>query len=59
VKEFSEAVKKLVEDENLRQKFGEVSKKIAKENFTSEICARKMLAVYEKAIDENLLEKKD
>jgi len=59
VKEFSEAVKKLVEDENLRQKFGEVSKKIAKENFTSEICARKMLAVYEKAIEENLLEKKD
>lgn len=49
-KEFQEAVEKLINDKDLRQKFSESSKKIARENFTSEICAQKMLAVYEKAI---------
>ncbi|MFA6048067.1 MAG: glycosyltransferase [Parcubacteria group bacterium] len=49
-KEFAEAVEKLIADKNLRQKFGEASKKIARENFTSCICAKKMLEVYNKAI---------
>jgi len=50
--EFSEAVFKLIEDENLRKKFGEVSKKIAK-SFTSSVCAEKLLSVYGEAIRKN------
>jgi 1,2-diacylglycerol 3-alpha-glucosyltransferase len=48
--EFSEAVLKLVADADLRQRFGEASGKIARENFTSEVCADKMLRAYEEAI---------
>lgn len=47
---FSEAVIKLVEDADLRKKFGENAKRIAKENYTASICAQKMLAVYESLI---------
>ncbi len=46
-KEFAEAVLKLIDDKDLRQKFGETSARIAKLQFTSEICARKMVEVYE------------
>lgn len=49
-KEFSEAVLKLVNDKDLREKFSEVSKRIARTNFTSEICAKKMLEVYENCL---------
>ena len=49
-KEFSEAVLKLVKNKDLRDKFGEVSRRIAKTQFTSGICASKMLEVYKKAI---------
>jgi glycosyltransferase involved in cell wall biosynthesis len=48
--EFAGAVEKLILDKSLRQRFGEASKKIARENFTSEVCARKMLRMYEKTI---------
>ena len=48
--EFSEAVLKLISDIELRKRFGEASGKIARENFTSEVCAKKMLEVYQMAI---------
>ncbi len=48
--DFAQAVMKLVEDKKMREKFGEVSGKIARENFTSEVCAEKMLEVYEKCL---------
>jgi glycosyltransferase involved in cell wall biosynthesis len=49
--EFSKAVEKLINNKDLRQKFGEASKKIARDSFTSEICAKKMLGVYEKCLN--------
>lgn len=50
-KEFSNAVERLVADADLRRKFSEESKKIAQENFTSDICAKKMLEVYRRTIE--------
>jgi glycosyltransferase involved in cell wall biosynthesis len=50
---FSEAVIKLVENVDLRKKFSENAKKIAKDNFTSSSCAEKMLETYERAIQRN------
>ncbi len=49
---FTQAVEILVEDKDLRQKFSEVSARIARTKFTSEICAKEMLEVYEKSITE-------
>ncbi|HRY82387.1 MAG TPA: glycosyltransferase [Candidatus Moranbacteria bacterium] len=49
-KEFQSAVEKLIEGKDLREKFGEVSARIAREKFTSSICAEKMLEVYKEAI---------
>ncbi|MFA6285274.1 MAG: glycosyltransferase [Parcubacteria group bacterium] len=49
-KEFGEAVQKLIEDESLRKKFGEEAKKVAREKYTSSVCAKKMIEVYENAI---------
>ncbi|MEK7598160.1 MAG: glycosyltransferase [Patescibacteria group bacterium] len=51
-KEFVGAVQKLIEDKELRLKFSEEAKKIAREKYTSQVCAEKMLKVYEKAIKE-------
>ncbi|MCX6761780.1 MAG: glycosyltransferase [Candidatus Moranbacteria bacterium] len=51
-KEFSGAVLKLIKDADLRKRFGEASGKIARENFTSEVSADKLLKVYESAIDD-------
>jgi glycosyltransferase involved in cell wall biosynthesis len=50
-KEFSEAVLKLINDAELRKRFGEASGKIAKENFTSEVSAEKLLKVYENCLN--------
>jgi 1,2-diacylglycerol 3-alpha-glucosyltransferase len=50
-KEFERAVLKLIDDKNLRAKFGAVSGKIAGDYFTSSICAEKMLDVYKRAIE--------
>ena len=47
---FISAVKKLIEDKNLRDKMSQESKKIAREKYTSKICAAKMLEVYAEAI---------
>ena len=49
--EFSSAVQKLIDNEDLRQKFGEVSKRIADTKFTASVCAEEMLGVYKKAIE--------
>ena len=48
--EFSSAVQKLIEDENLRKYFGEKAKQVAREKYTAKICAEKMLNIYEGAI---------
>jgi 1,2-diacylglycerol 3-alpha-glucosyltransferase len=49
-KEFSDAVEKLIIDKEIREKFGKESARIAREKYTSEICAGKMLEVYKKLI---------
>ncbi|HBO16531.1 MAG: Glycosyltransferase [Candidatus Moranbacteria bacterium GW2011_GWE2_35_2-] len=47
-KEFSDAVFDLAGDENKRKLFGENSKKVAMENYTSKVCAKKMIELYER-----------
>lgn len=49
-KEFAGAVEKLINGKELRNKFSENARKIAKEKYTSTICTQKMLDVYEQAI---------
>ncbi len=49
-KEFSTAVQKLINDENLRKNFREEARKIARERYTSKVCAKKMLEVYESVV---------
>lgn len=49
-KEFAGAVEKLINGKELRNKFSEEAKKVARGKYTSRICAEKMLEVYEKAI---------
>jgi len=49
--EFVLAVEKLIADEGLRKKMGEESAKIAREKYTSKICAQKLLEVYKTLID--------
>ena len=50
IKEFENAAQKLIDDENLRKKFGEEAKRIAREKYTAKICAERMLEFYEKTI---------
>ncbi len=47
---FGEAVRRLMDDESLRKKFGEEAKRAAREKYTSGACAKKMQGVYENAI---------
>ncbi len=47
---FTKAVARLVEDGALRKKFAENARKIARQEYTSDFCSQKLLAVYEKAI---------
>jgi glycosyltransferase involved in cell wall biosynthesis len=49
-KEFEKAVEKLVANSDLRKKMSLASAKIARENFTDEVCARKMLEIYQKLL---------
>lgn len=49
--EFAEAVDKLIKDKDLRKKFAENSKRIAKEKYTDAVCADKMSEVYEVVIN--------
>ena len=48
--EFSIAVQKLIDDEDLRKKFSEEAKKVAREKYTEKVCAKKMIETYEKTI---------
>ena len=48
--EFSEAVQKLIDDESLRRGFSEKARQAAREKYTAEVCAEKMLEVYKKVI---------
>ncbi len=48
--EFAEAVQKIIDDEGLRKKFGEEAGRIAREKYTSKVCAKKMLEVYEQVL---------
>lgn len=50
MREFREAVQKLIDDDNLRKKFGEVAGRVAREKYTAKVCAGKMIKVYEKAL---------
>ena len=54
-KEFADAVLKLIDDSELRKRFGEASGKIARENFTSEVCADKLLKVYGSLLQMHIL----
>ncbi|MDD5463569.1 MAG: glycosyltransferase [Candidatus Moranbacteria bacterium] len=48
--EFVNAVERLITDAELRKRFSENAEKIAKENYTAPICAKKMLEIYQKNI---------
>jgi len=48
--EFGNAVQKLISDENLRKKFGEEAKRVARKKYTSKVCAETLLRVYDKVI---------
>ena len=48
--EFAATVEKVVNDKQLYQKFSANAKRIARENYTSSICAQKLLTVYQEAI---------
>ena len=52
-KDFQEAIQKLIDDDNLRKTFSQKAGEIARENYTSRICAQKMLEVYEQNIKGN------
>ncbi len=43
---FAEAVNKLIINKNLRESFSDNSKRIAREKYTSQVCAGKMLKIY-------------
>lgn len=55
--DFSQAVLKLAADKDLRQKFSQISRKIARDNFTSLVTAEKLLAVYASLIESKTKEK--
>jgi 1,2-diacylglycerol 3-alpha-glucosyltransferase len=56
-KEFAYMATKLILDKDLCKKTGQESARIARENFTSSICAEKMLDLYEKTIKKKESEK--
>ena len=49
-KEFMIAVEKLIKNEELREKFSKKSTEIAREKYTSKVCADKILRVYQDVI---------
>jgi glycosyltransferase involved in cell wall biosynthesis len=52
-KEFGDFLQKLIDDEKLRKDFGEEAKRVARERYTSSVCAKKMLEVYGNAIEKH------
>jgi len=49
-KEFQNALEKLIVDKELRQKFSDQGKRMAKEKYTAKVCAQNLLNLYEKVI---------
>jgi glycogen(starch) synthase len=49
--ELADAVMRLLSDKNLRQKMGITGRKFVLENYTWDICAEKMLSVYQELLD--------
>ena len=49
--EFETAVLKLINDKDLRKKFGETSVRIARMKFTASVCAEKMVEIYRKCLN--------
>lgn len=47
---FTEGILKLIEDKDLRKRFGEASKVEAKKNYTTKICSTQMLGLFERLI---------
>jgi glycosyltransferase involved in cell wall biosynthesis len=52
-REFARAVEKLILDKALREKFSLRSMAIAREKYTAQVCAKKMLAMYASVIKRN------
>lgn len=52
--EFGAAAEKLIADKNLRKLFSENAKRVAREKYTSKVCADKLLEVYKEAIDDKI-----
>lgn len=48
--EFAEAINELIGDTEMRRKFSEESKRIAREKYTSKVTASKMLEIYSKLL---------
>lgn len=48
--EFFQSVQKLIDNPELRMKFSEEAKKVAREKYTSKVCAEKMLKIYNSLI---------
>lgn len=48
--DFANAISRLARDSELRKKFSENGKRIARKQYTSSVCAGKMLEIYQKAI---------
>jgi glycosyltransferase involved in cell wall biosynthesis len=48
--EFVGAIQRLVDDVELREKYSENSRKVAKEKYTAAVSARKLLEVYERVV---------
>lgn len=51
---FAKAVERLVVDGELRAKFSENARKIARENYTAKASTSKLLAIYEKAMENKI-----
>jgi 1,2-diacylglycerol 3-alpha-glucosyltransferase len=51
-KEFQAAVQKLIDDEDMRKQFSQEAKRVAREQYTSGICAKKMIKAYKDAISD-------
>jgi glycosyltransferase involved in cell wall biosynthesis len=48
---FVQAVQKLIDNQELRGKFSAKARQVAREKYTSSVCAKRMLEVYKKAIN--------
>jgi len=48
--EFATAIAKLISDKGLREEMGSNARKFVSESFTWEICAQKMLQIYDEAL---------